>query len=66
MTSKSHNSSLGTTGGCVRRLLKYALRFKAKETSSAQTDEPSDKNILNGKNEGKDWMLDFDDIDDAV
>ena len=63
MPRKRHNGRLGTTAGCVRRLLEHALRFETKEPSPAQEDLDIGEN---GENKDElDW-LSFDDIDDAL
>ena len=64
MPRKRYNRRLGTTAGCMRRLLDSALRFDTKDPSPAQED--FDNIIKNGEYDNKFYLLDYDDINDAV
>ena len=60
MSRKRYNGRLGTTAGCVRRLLEAALRFSTKKTES-----PIDSDFQNGEINDERELTDFDDIDQA-
>ena len=62
MPAKRHNRRLGTTAGCVRRLLESALRYETKEPEHQDNHTEEEHNLLTA--DDVDFIY-FDDIDKA-